>query len=150
MFKKIVLDTKLFNDNLNVVFGALEHDVLTRKDTQDWAINIVIGIGSYKKKLSKGGILIFENIFKNLNNSKKVIFIFVDDYDKLRLLKLEDWYSQVDDSHGVWFGSDVSSQSLINVEEINHDGDNLDFDGMAYQVDEGKSKLIKTILEGED
>lgn len=150
LFKKIVLDTKLFNDNLNVVFGALEHDVLTRKDTQDWAINIVIGIGSYKKKLSKGGILIFENIFKNLNNSKKVIFIFVDDYDKLRLLKLEDWYSQVDDSHGVWFGSDVSSQSLINVEEINHDGDNLDFDGMAYQVDEGKSKLIKTILEGED
>ena len=54
IFKKQILDIKVFNDDYNNVFGALESDVLNRTDSQDFAVNIIIGAGQYKKKLSKG------------------------------------------------------------------------------------------------
>lgn len=150
IFKKVVLDTKQFNENFDVVFGAIENDVLNRKETQDYAVNIVIGVGSYKKYLSKAGILIFKNAFTNVPKSKKISFILVDDYDKLRTLKLEEWFNQVDDNRGIWLGEDVSSQSMISTTEINPEEVKLNFPGMAYLIENNEPKLIKTILEGED
>ena len=150
IFKKIVLDTKQFNDNFDVVFGAIENDVLNRKETQDYAVNIVVGVGSYKKYLSKAGALIFKNTFNNTANSKKVIFLLIDDYDKMRTLKLEEWYNQIDENRGIWLGNNVNNQSLINTNEINSEEAKLNFNGMAYQIEDSEPKLIKTVLEGED
>ncbi len=150
IFKKIILDTKMFNDNLDVVFAAIERDVLNRKENQDWAVNIVLGIGSYKKYLSKGGIEIFQNTFNNIKNSKKSIFILIDDYDKLRTLKLEPWYDQIDDKSGIWLGNDVNEQSIITANEADAENSKLNFPGMAYQVEDSVPKFIKTVLEGED
>ena len=39
IFNKPILDIKLFNDDIDVVFGALEKDVMTRGETQDYGIN---------------------------------------------------------------------------------------------------------------
>ena len=150
IFKKIILDTKMFNDNLDVVFGAIERDVLNRKETQDWAINIVLGIGSYKKYLSKAGMEIFHNTFNNIKNSKKIIFLLIDDYDKLRTLKLEEWFDQVDDKSGIWLGNDVNEQSIITANEADTENRKLNFEGMAYQVEDSVPKFIKTVLDGED
>ena len=150
IFKKIIFDTKQFSDDLDLVFGAIENDVLNRKETQDWAVNIVVGIGSYKKTLSKAGIEIFKNTFNSIAKSKKSIFILVDDYDKLRTMKLEEWYSQVDESHGIWLGGDVNGQSLITVNEVNPENEKLNFEGMGYEVIDNEGIFIKTILEGED
>ena len=150
IFKKIIFDTKLFNDNYDLVFGALENDVLNRKETQDWAVNIVVGIGGYKRVLSEGGIEILKNIFDKMANSKKVVFLLVDDYESMRILKLEEWYNKINNKSGIWIGPDVNDQSMIEAEDITAEEAKLSFEGMAYEIDESKCKLIKTILEGED
>ena len=128
----------------------MENDVLNRKETQDWAVNIVVGIGGYKRVLSEGGIEKLKNIFDKMANSKKVVFLLVDDYESMRILKLEEWYNKINNKSGIWIGPDVNDQSMIEAEDITAEEAKLSFEGMAYEIDESKCKLIKTILEGED
>lgn len=150
IFKKPILDIKLFNDGLNEVIGALENDVLTRNETQDFGINIILGAGQYKKKLSKGGVEIFDNMFNKLPNSKKVIFILIDDYDKIRTLKLESWYSNINTGYGLWLGNGFSSQSMISSGELSQDDKKYNFEGLAYSVTNSNYTVIKTILDGDE
>ena len=150
IFKKPILDIKLFNDSLNEVIGALENDVLTRNETQDFGINIILGAGQYKKKLSKGGVEIFDNMFNKLPNSKKVIFILIDDYDKIRTLKLESWYSNINTGYGLWLGGGFSSQSMISSGELSQDDKKYNFEGLAYFVTNSNYTVIKTILDGDE
>ena len=152
IFKKPIIDIKLFNDDFNNVFGALENDVLTRDEKSGYAINIVIGAGQYKKHLSKGGIEIFHNMFEKVNESKKIIFILIDDYDKLRTLKLETWFNSVNTNKGIWLGSGsgFSSQSLISSNELTTDDKKYDYEGLAYSVTDSKYTVIKTVLDGDE
>ena len=150
IFKKPILDIKLFNDGLNEVIGALENDVLTRNETQDFGINIILGAGQYKKKLSKGGVEIFDNMFNKFPNSKKVIFILIDDYDKIRTLKLESWYSNINTGYGLWLGGGFSSQSMISSGELSQDDKKYNFEGLAYSVTNSNYTVIKTILDGDE
>ena len=59
------LDIKLFNKNLAPVIAALEKDAINRTDNDNMAINIIVGIGSYKRKLSSAGVEIFESLFND-------------------------------------------------------------------------------------
>lgn len=152
IFKKPIIDIKLFDDDFNSVFGALESDVINRTETSGYAINIILGAGQYKKHLSKGGIEIFQNMFDKLAASKKVIFILVDDYDKLRTLKLESWFNTVNTGKGIWLGSGstFSSQSLISSNELTQDDKKYDYEGLAYKVVDSKYTVIKTMLDGDE
>lgn len=150
IFKKPILDIKFFNEEIDVVFAALEKDVLTRTDAQDFAVNIIIGAGQYKRRLSKGGVEIFKNLFNNLSNSKRSIYILIDDYDKLRTLKLEKWFEQVDFSTGMWLGTNFANQSIFKIQSINAEDKKYDYDGLAFNIVNGNYKVIKTLLDGDD
>lgn len=150
IFKKPMLDIKLFNDNIDVVFGALDNDATSRTDAQDYGINIIFGAGQYKKKLSKGGIEIFKELFDKIPNSKKNIYLLVDDYDKLRTLKLEKWFDQVDVETGIWLGPGFATQSLFTSNEVTSEDKKYDYDGLAYNVVKGEYKVIKTVMDGDE
>ena len=150
IFKKPILDIKTFTDNFDAVFSALEDDVLGRKETQDWGINIIIGVSSYKKILSKAGLSIAENMFNKIVASKKSVFVLVDDYDKIKSLKLEPWYSIVDTTSAVWLGQGVNSQSMFNVEELKAEDKKYRFEGLAFLIKKGKYTVIKTMMDGDD
>ena len=150
IFKKPILDIKLFNEDIDVVFGALEKDVINRTDSDDYAVNIILGAGQYKRKLSKGGLEIFNNILQNLPNSKKSIYIFIDDYDKLRILKLEKWFDQVDTSTGLWLGINFANQSLFTHNEVSTEDKKYDYEGLAFNIVSGEYKVIKTVMDGDD
>lgn len=149
LFERPMLDIKLFNENIDVVFGALEKDVLSRTESQDYGVNLIIGAGQYKSKLSKGGIEIFKNLFSNLPNSKKSIYVLIDDYDKLRTLKLEEWFNAVNDSKGIWLGTEFSNQSLIKCEPVKSEDKKYNYAGLAFDVENEKYKVIKTIMDNE-
>ncbi len=150
IFNKPILDIKLFNEDIDVVFGALEKDVLTRTETQDYGINLIFGVGQYKRKLSKGGIEIFKNVFNNIPNSKKSIYILIDDYDKLRSLKLEDWFDKVNTNKGIWLGEGLSNQSLFNVKEVSNEDKKYNYEGLAFNILNSDYKVIKTMMDGDE
>jgi len=140
----------MFNDNLDVVFAALEKDILTRNETQDWAVNIIVGIGSYKDKLSKGGKLIFENLFNNIKSSHKNIYILMDDYEKIKGIKPEPWFSQFDLSNGLWIGKGFETQSILSSNMMSQEDKKLQFEGIGYTVISGVYNVVKVVRDGDD
>ena len=150
VFKKPILDIKIFNEDLDVVFGALEKDTLTRTNTQALAINIIIGIGQYKRKLSKGGIEIFRNMFNNVQNSKQSIYILIDDYDKIRTLKIEKWFEQVNIENGIWLGQGLANQSLFETQKISTEDKKYDYENLAFNITNKEYKVIKTMADGDE
>ena len=150
IFKKPILDIKLFQDNIDVVFAAVEKDVLTRTELQDNAINIIIGIGKYKKVLSPGGIEIFQNLFNNIIKSKKETFILVDDYDRIKSLKLEPWYNVINNNKGIWLGKGLSNQSIFATNELTQEDKKYSFNGLAYTITDAKYTVIKTVMDGDE
>lgn len=149
-FAKPILDIKIFNDDFDKIFAALENDVLHRTESQDYGVNIIIGAGQFKKKLSKGGIEIFTNLFNNLPNSHKNIYILVDSYEKLRTLKLENWYSTVNTTKGLWLGTGFSKQSIFDSSDLSIEDSKLDFEGIGYIIEDGKYKVIKTMMDSDE
>ena len=149
LFKEPILDIKLFNEKLDVVTAALEKDCLTRKETQDWGVNIIIGAGQYKQKLTSEGQEIFKNLFNNIKNSKKTLYILVDNYEKIRTLKLESWFDTVDTQTGIWLGQGIESQSLLSCNQLTNEDRKLIFEGLGYIIENGKYKLIKTAMDGD-
>lgn len=149
-YKNPNLDLKLFNEEYDTVFAALENDVLTRTESQPMGINIFLGAGMFKKKTTDAGYEIASNMFNNINASKNVITILIDNYDSLRNLKVETWFANVDTSNALWFGNGISNQSIINVNELSMDDKKLEFDKMGYKIDEGNYSLIKLVADGDE
>lgn len=147
IFKKPILDIKLFNSNIDTVFAALENDVLTRTETQDIGVNIILGAGSYKSRLSSGGIEIFQNLFNHLAESKRSIYIMVDSYEQLKNLRLEPWFKLADPGHGIWLGPGLDSQSLFEVETVSDEDKKYSYAGLAYNLSNKKYQVIKTIMD---
>ncbi len=150
IFNKPILDIKIFNDKIDEVFAAIEKDVLTRTITQDNAINIIIGIGRYKQYLKSGGIEIFQNVFNKIPLSKKETFILIDDYDKLKALKLESWYSQINNNEGIWLGPGLSNQSIFATNEMTQEDKKYNYEGLAYTITDAKYTVIKTVMDGDE
>lgn len=150
IFKKPILDIKLFNEDIDVVFGALERDVLSRTDAQDYGINLILGAGQYKSHLSHGGIEIFQNLFEHLPGSKKSIYVLIDNYDNLRNLKLETWFGAADTSKGIWLGQGLSNQSLFECEPVKSEDKKYNYPGLAFNIESGKYKVVKTMMDKDE
>ena len=112
------------------------------------AINIIIGIGSYKKKLSEAGVLIFESLFSKIATASKTTYILIDNYDEMRNLKVENWYNEID-SRGIWLGSGVGTQSLLNSTRVSNDDKKYDFIGLAYLFEEHNYTVMKIMMDGD-
>ena len=150
IFDKPILDIKLFNDDLNVIFAALNNDVKGRKETQPLAINIIIGAASLKGRLDATGMEFANNMFNGMINSKQNIYILIDEYRNFKLLKLEPWYNSIDTSNGMWLGEGLDSQSILLSNELSQEDKKYNYEGMAYLVQDGTYSLIKTMMDGDD
>lgn len=149
IFEKPILDIKFFNDNLDAVFEALENDVRTRTESQDYGINLIIGAGQYKNTLTNEGIEKFKSVFSNLADSKNSAYVLIDDYDKIRQLQLEDWFS-IFDSRGIWLGQGLANQSLFDCKEVLDEDKKYDFEGLAFNIADGDYKVIKTMMDKDE
>ena len=151
IFKKPMLDLRLFNDNLDVIFGALLNDINKIQSSLDYAINIIIGAGRIKQKLSEAGNYIANEMFDKMTENKNISFILIDDYEQLRAIRLEPWYSKlVDPTSGIWLGEGVSNQSLFKCDEVSSEDKKYDFEGLAFNIEGSKYKVIKTVMDGDE
>ena len=131
------------------MFDALENDVRTRTDTQDYAVSLVIGAGQYKNFLSNEGIEKFKSVFEHLGESKNLSYVLIDDYDKVRQLQLEEWFTMFN-SRGVWLGQGLANQSLFDCKEVLDEDKKYDFEGLAFNIADGDYKVIKTMMDKDE
>ena len=74
--------------------------------------------------------------------------ILIDNYDEMRGLKIEDWYTDLD-TRGIWLGSGVGTQSLFNSTSVSNDDKKYDFTGLAYLFEESNYTVMKIMMDGD-
>ena len=73
-------------------------------------------------------------LFNNLKNTTNSVYILIDDYDKLRNLKLEDWFADIDVTKGLWLGPGLENQSLFECEEVRSEDRKYNFEGLGFSL----------------
>ena len=150
VYKGNELDIKLFNQDHDAVLFALEKDLRERTIQQDHGITVILGAGIMKNKLSQAGKEMLDTYFESLQNANKSSVILVDVYDRMKLLKVENWYQNIDTSHGIWIGSGMENQNVFNVKAVNMEDRKLEFEGLAFLIDDSSYTVIKSVMDGDE
>ena len=84
--------------------------------------------------------------FKDTMKNQKINFIFVDTYEELNILKIEDWYiSIVKPDYGIWLGKDVGTQTIINFNNLSSEDRMVNNPEYCFVAENGRKHLIKQI-----
>lgn len=107
---------------------------------------IIIGIDSFKGKLSDENKLNFSNFFNDAKELGIVNFILVDSIDRFKKLELEPWYKNCcNNTNGIWVGNGINDQFVLKIsqkiEEMKEDISNE----FGFVVERGKPAFIKFI-----
>lgn len=143
------LDIKHWDDKFEAVLLALTNDMKKRTLQQDHGINIILGAGLLKSKLNDIGKDVLNDYMESLSAANKTSTILIDTYQRLKTLKIEPWFAKIDNSYGMWIGSGIDSQNIYNVKDITMEERKLNYNGMAYIINNADYTLIKTILDEE-
>lgn len=133
-----------FNDTLGKIIS--EADKLEKE-----TIYVITGIGDLKSKVDANNMPFVNEYFKNTANNSKIHFIFIETYDNLNTLKIEDWYvAIVENNYGIWLGADVGSQTVISFNGLTSDDRMVNNPDFCFAAEKGKKALIKRITYKED
>lgn len=127
IYKKSNFDKTLFTSNRKVMV-------------------IIIGINSFKNKLTSDNQSKFSEIFTISNELGVLDFIFVDSLDKIKIFEYESWYkSNINPNEGIWLGNGINDQFSINITQKNSDM-KIDLPyNFCFVVKRGKPVLTKFI-----
>ena len=150
LFTNDNVDVSLYNEDLDAVITAFEKNIRTRTIQQDQGIILILGAGLMKQKLGQFGKEMLEKFFESLSSAIKSSVILVDAYERLKILKVETWYQTINTSYGIWIGTGLENQNMFNVKALTMDERKLNFEGMAFLIDEADYTLIKTVMDGEE
>lgn len=107
---------------------------------------VIIGINSFKNKLSDDNKLKFGELFSIANELDVINFIFIDSIDKIKNFEYESWYkSNVNQNEGIWLGNGINDQFLINItQKVAEMKENLPYN-FCFVIKRGKPILVKFI-----
>ena len=87
------------------------------------------------------------DFFKNCESNTKLHFVFIETYEELNILKIEDWYQAVvKQDYGIWVGEGVASQSLIRFNDLTQEDRNMNNPEYSLVSTAGKRTLVKHIV----
>ncbi len=142
-FDILTIGLTCYQSNFNDTFGRIiEQSQHLEKET----VYVFTGIGDLKSNVDPNNMPFVNEWFKGTQGNEKIHFIFIESYENLNMLKIEDWYqSIVDNSYGVWLGGDVGSQTVINFSNLSSDDRTVNSPEYCFVAEKGKRKLIKNI-----
>jgi hypothetical protein len=142
-FDILTIGLTCYQSNFNDTFGRIiEQSQNLEKET----IYVFTGIGELKSNVDPNNMPFVNEWFNNTKNNEKIHFIFIESYENLNTLKIEDWYMNiVDNTYGIWLGGDVASQTVINFSNLSADDRTVNNPEYCFVAEKGKRRLIKNI-----
>ena len=63
----------------------------------------------------------------------------------MKKLENEQWYQNLNINNGIWIGDGITNQSIIKTENIKVYDANENFNGLSFNIKDGKYEIIKII-----
>ena len=139
--KLIQIQDKELENNYNLLLDL----IMKNKREKQNVICFIIGIDKFINNLEKGQSD-FKEILSKTNSLGNFYFILVDNITRFKNHEFEDWYkTYVTNDSGIWVGSGVDDQYLINITSNRKKIDNNCGQSYGYIISQGDYKLIKLI-----
>ena len=137
---------KIYKDNFDNLVLDIKSEIENDKSLTN--MNIVIGLGNLKNKLSVDNYEMFTKLLESSLNLEKNIFVFIDDYSSIKNVQIEPWYrNSIDDNYGIWLGEGVGDQIVINVSTLSFDDKKIMFPYISYPIYKGNHMIVKYVTE---
>lgn len=142
-FDILTIGLTCYQSNFNDTFGRIiENSAKLEKET----IYLFTGIGDLKGNVDVNNMPFVNQWFIDTLKNEKIHFIFIETYDNLNVLKIEDWYMKiVNPEYGIWLGSNVASQTIIKFNNLDADDRAVNNPEYCFVAEKGKKKLIKQV-----
>jgi len=144
LFDILTIGLTCYQNNFNDVFGHIINDAETLiKNT----LYIITGISKLRSSVKQNNIPFINQYFIDSLKNKYIHFLFVDLYDELNGLKLEDWYEKiVNPKYGIWLGEGVGSQLLIKFDNLSSEDKRVDNPDYIFAAKDGKRVMVKKVV----
>ena len=150
VYEKTIEGIVGYREDFDRAFVEINNEIIQNRDNGTNYIYVILGVGEIKNKLSKDGREVLNRLFNAINNFPNSRFVFIDMYASFKNIQIESWYqSTIDNSCGIWLGTDAGSQMAINMTNLTMEDRNLNYVDMAFAVDNGKSVPIKHVIDEE-
>jgi len=107
---------------------------------------VIIGIDSFKNKLSPENKSLFGELFINAKELGIIDFILVDSVDKFKKIELETWYkNSINNTDGIWIGNGINEQFSLKVSQKIPAMKEEIPDNFCFVVERGKPKYVKYV-----
>ncbi len=146
--EKEISDINIYNSDFEKNIIEINNDIIKNKDSESKFMYIVLGVGDVKNKLGNA-YPVFENLMLNIDKINNVNFVFIDVYDSVKKLQVENWFTEkVNKKNGIWLGENVANQLIFNLNNLEMNDRNVKFPYMGLVIQKGNYKFIRfTVCE---
>lgn len=107
---------------------------------------IIIGIESFKGKLSDENKTKFGSFFEKGKDLGIINFIIVDSIDKIKKNEFESWYKTIINSiNGIWIGNGINDQFTLKISQKTKEMKEEILPSFAFIIKHGKPILVKCV-----
>lgn len=134
-----------FDNNIINIYN----DVIKNANNQEISVYLFLGISNLASKISDQVQPVFASLFTNTNNINNAYFIFIDiSSDFENMVERQDWAREcLIRDNGIWLGNNIRTQDFFMIKKLTEDDIYLDFEGLAYVINNGKYKVLKHVID---
>jgi len=140
-------------ENINIINEEYSTNIsLINSNIDDKIIKvcIVVGVGYIYDRVLDSGIEYFNNMLFNSRNNNNLCFILIDNYSNYKRVENETWYSLINKKHGIWIGTGVLDQDIIDSSIVKNYDANEEFNGLSYSFNDNGYNIIRSIGTEDD
>lgn len=146
IYKSIYPNTTVYNKDFDSAILNIYQEIRTQKDYK--GIYVFVGIGEILNKVTKANYIYIEEIFKTINKTEDIIII-ADDYEKIKNIQTEEWYSKnIDNTYGIWLGEGIGTQTAISVMSLSIEDKKEIFPCISFPIYQGYHMIVKYVVDG--
>ena len=144
------IPVECFTDNFNAIIPALMQEMQTESEIK--RVYVINGASRIKDKLNEQTLPMYEQFLQSFKDNESTILLLVDNVSGFQKLQIETWFDDVvNKKRGIWLGSGLAEQAVIDTPRLEPEVKQLEFDDMAFIVTEEQViPFKKVVIEKED
>lgn len=146
IYKAAYHNTTIYNKDYDSAVLNVYKEIKSPKSYKN--VYIFIGIGEILNKVTKANHIYIDEIFKAINNTEDIIII-ADDYELIKNVQTEEWYSKnIDNTYGIWLGEGIGTQTAISAMSLSIEDKKEIFPCISFPIYQGYHMILKYVVDG--